>query len=126
MATVFIADDSHLIQKRLINVLSDLEKIHVVGEAENGTEAIRRIRELKPEVVILDVCMAPGAGLDVLRSIKGDKSAPIVIMYTNHPFPQFRKKCIEYGADFFFDKTHEFTKLFLTLENLSQSQTVCE
>lgn len=123
MSTVFIADDSSLIRKRLISALSDLEHIEIVGEADNGLEAIRAIRELQPEVVILDVKMPMGSGIDVLRNIKKGKAAPTVIMFTNYPLPQFRKKCLEWGADFFLDKSKEFTKLSLLLKKLSQSPT---
>jgi CheY-like chemotaxis protein len=68
-------------------------------------EAVDFIPKLKPDVVILDVRMPGKNGIDVLKQIKTDESPPIVIMFTNYPYPQYRDRCLQAGADFFFDKT---------------------
>jgi len=47
----------------------------------------------------------------VLKTIKKGNSAPMTIILTNYPYDQYRKKCMEAGADFFFDKTTEFDRL---------------
>ena len=69
------------------------------------------IRRLKPDVVILDIHLPGSSGIEVLEAIKKDKPAPIVIMFTNYPYPQYRKRCMDLGADFFFDKSTEHEKL---------------
>jgi DNA-binding response OmpR family regulator len=61
--------------------------------------------------VILDIRMPGGSGMDVLQAIKREKQAPMVIMLTNYPYPQYRKKCLGLGADYFFDKSTEFEKV---------------
>jgi DNA-binding NarL/FixJ family response regulator len=115
---VFIADDSPLVRERLINLLSDLREIEIVGEAENTLEAIDAIRRLQPEAVILDIQMAGGSGIDVLRHIKRDEPAPTVIMLTNYSDSQYRKRCTEARADFFLDKSTEFEKVMDVLRGL--------
>ena len=108
---VFIADDSELVRERLKAMLSELTEIEIIGQAQDGIEATSSIRKLKPDVVILDIRMPGGSGIQVLQNIKKDKQAPIVIILTNYPYPQYRKKCMEVGADFFFDKSTEFEKI---------------
>ena len=115
---VLIADDSELMRKRLITLISGLEGIDVIEEAEDCGETIKIIRELNPDVVILDIRMPGGSGMDVLRQIKKNKISPTVIIFTNFPYPEYRKKCMELGADFFFDKSTEFIKIPEILEQL--------
>ena len=118
--TVFIADDSSEIRKRITAMLSDLENIEMIGEAENVQDAINSIHEFNPDVVILDIRMPGGSGIDVLKKIEKRKGAPIVIILTNYPHSQYRKKCMDAGADFFFDKSEEFEKIVEVVSGISE------
>jgi len=115
---VFIADDSQVIRERLGALLSDIEGIEVIGEAKNGLGARDSIRELKPDVVILDIRMPWRNGLDVLRDIKESNPDIKVLILTNYPYPQYRKRCMEEGANYFFDKSSEFEKVIEVIEEL--------
>ena len=108
---VFIADDSIVLRERLLEMLRDIPGVEVLGCAEDGLHAINSIRSLKPDAVVLDIQMPRGTGLDVLKNIKRDRSGPTMVVFTNFPYPQYRKRALEFGADFFFDKTTEFEKL---------------
>ncbi|MGE5497722.1 MAG: response regulator transcription factor [Syntrophothermus sp.] len=116
---VFITDDSPVVRTRLANMISDIDGVDLIGEAGNVEEAIHMINELKPNAVILDICMPGGSGIDVLREIKNKKDAPIVIVLTNYPFPQYRKICMDTGADYFFDKSNDFYQIVDIFKNLS-------
>jgi two-component system response regulator DevR len=107
---VFIADDSSILCERLNAMLSDLPGLEIIGQAGEVPEAIETIRALHPDVVILDIRMPGGSGIDVLENIKKIKGAPVVIMLTNYPNSQYRKKCMALGAEYFFDKSTEFKK----------------
>ena len=115
---VFIADDSAVLRERLAIMLSDLPGVQIVGQAGEGLQAAKLIRKLKPDVVMLDIRMPGGNGIDVLKNIKKDEPAPTVIMLTAYPYPQYRKKCLEAGADYFFDKSTEFNKVTKVLKQL--------
>lgn len=117
---VFIVDDSALVRERIIAMISEHPGIEITGQAENAQEAINSIRKLKPDVAILDIRMPGGNGIEVLRNIKKNNSAPTVIILTNYPYPQYRKKCMEAGADYFFDKSTEFQKIIEVLKKLIQ------
>ena len=108
---VFLADDSIVLRERLLEMLAEIPGVEVLGCAEDGLHAIACIRELKPDAVVLDIQMPCGTGLDVLKNIKRDGGGPLVIVFTNFPYPQYRKRAMESGAQFFFDKTTEFEKL---------------
>lgn len=109
---VFIADDSSEIRKRIIAMLSDLVgRIEMIGEAENVQDAINSLNEFEPDVVILDISMPGGSGIDVLKTIKKKNEVPVIIILTNYPYSQYRTKCMEAGADFFFDKSRDFGQI---------------
>jgi len=109
--TVFIADDSSIVREHLVTMLEELAGIDVVGQAENVAEAISAIRNFQPDVVILDILMPGGSGIDVLENIKQDGAGPMVIILTNYPYPVFQEKCLQAGADFFLDKSSEFDQI---------------
>jgi DNA-binding NarL/FixJ family response regulator len=117
---VFIADDSQILRERLIELLSELPGIEIMGFAHDVPEALTAIKTLKPDVVILDIRMPGGSGIDVLQDIKNKEKTPITIVLTNYPYPQYRKKCMDLGADYFFDKSAEFEKVTKVFKQLAE------
>jgi DNA-binding NarL/FixJ family response regulator len=117
---VLIADDAFVVRQRLVTMLDELAGVKIVGQAEHVAGVINAIRDLQPDVVILDICMPGGSGIDVLRDIKQDEVGPTVIILTNFPFSGYRQKCLDGGADFFLDKSTEFDQIPKLLERLRQ------
>lgn len=112
---VFVADDSPLVRERLISMLTELPNVEIVGETGAAAEAIDSIRRLKPTAVVLDISMPGGGGMSVLETIKKEDHAPLVIMLTNLSNEPYRRRCLQLGADYFFDKSSEFEKVIQVL-----------
>ena len=123
MAKIIIADDSDVLRGRLTSALSEIDSIDVIGEVETGNELLAMNEKLNPDVVILDIRMPDGNGIFALDCIKKKKKHPIVIMFTNYPYLQYRKRCFDSGADYFFCKVTEFEKLLETLKKLAKVPT---
>ena len=117
---VFIADDSLIVREHLVTMLDELAGVEIVGQAGTVTEAISAIRILQPDVVILDIRMPGGSGIDVLENIKQNDSTLKVIVLTNYPYPSYRQKCLQAGADFFLDKSTEFDQIPELVERFGQ------
>jgi DNA-binding NarL/FixJ family response regulator len=117
---VYILDDSTLLREALkaMLLLSVSEEIEIAGEADNPGDAIEDILKLNPDVVILDIRMPDGNGIDIIEFIKKKNLFTIVIVFTNYPYRQYREKCMELGADFFFDKSNDFEKIPELLKQL--------
>ncbi len=113
---VFLVDDSILIRQRLARMLSNVRGVEIVGEALGPRDAITAILETKPDVVILDIQLLNGNGMQVLQNIKQEKPMTVVMVVTN--FPEYRFKYLKAGADFFFDKSTEFHRIPLTLATI--------
>ena len=123
---VLVADDSIVLRKRVLEMLCEIPGVQVVGCAENGLDAIDCIRQLRPDAVVLDIQMPQGTGLDVLKNIKCNGGIPLFIIFTNFPYPQYRKRALECGAEFFFDKTTEFDKLRELFNRLTGNPAIQE
>ncbi|TAK07171.1 response regulator [bacterium] len=113
---VLLADDSSIVRGRMASLLTDLKEVEIIGEAQDVPEAVESVTRLKPDLVILDIQMPGGTGIDALEKIKRDKPAPIVMMFSNDSYSQYRQRCMELGADYFFDKSTEVDKLLTALE----------
>ena len=73
--TVLIADDHPIFRKGLRQIIETDANLKIVAEAENGSEALEKIRRLQPQVAVLDVDMPERDGLDVLRNLR-ENDAP--------------------------------------------------
>ena len=114
---LLIADDSEILRTYLANVLSRIEGVEIVGQVEDSSEAVER---LKPDVAILDIRMPKGDGTLALETIKRSKYPPKAIILTHYPYPHYRKRCMDAGADYFFDRSTEFKELADVLKELTQ------
>jgi len=117
---IVIADDSVVVRERLAMILNELAGVEIVGQAEDVTDAISMIQNLQPDAVILDIRMPDGSGMDVLRNIKQEGVRPMVIILTNYPYPGYRQRCLQAGADFFLDKSTEFDQIPVLIERFKQ------
>lgn len=113
-----IVDDSILVRERLVKMLSVVPGVKVVGEAGNSYEALDVFEKTKPQVAILDIKMPGENGVEVLKKLKKISPSVIVIVLTNYPYTQYRAKCFENGADYFFDKSEEYSKVIDVLDDL--------
>jgi DNA-binding NarL/FixJ family response regulator len=118
MLRIFIADDSDLVRERLKELISEIPGTEIVGEAATGGETLAALKRLTPDVLILDIRMPGGNGIDTLEAAKEQSPAPLVIMLTAYAYPQYRKKCLEAGAEYFFDKSTEFERVADALAKL--------
>ena len=114
---VLIADDSEVLRERLIENVSEIENIEIVGQEGNAKRINDSVERLKPDLVIMDIKMPGGSGIQALESLKKRENPPMIIMFTNFPYLQYRKKCMDLGADYFFYKSTEFEKLLEIIKN---------
>ena len=93
-----IVDDEPIARKVLREELELIEEVEIVGEAENGTEALQRISTLKPDLVFLDLQMPLMGGLEVIRNLHGSNLPVIVIVtaYDQHAIQAFEAGAIDY------------------------------
>jgi len=119
---IVIADDSSLLRDRIRSLLNSINHNSVVFEAENGAEALKLIREKEPDLAILDIRMPEMNGIEVLKKIREMKMKTKVCILTNYPYPQYKRRCFEAGADYFLCKTENFEDLNIVITGLIHSE----
>jgi DNA-binding NarL/FixJ family response regulator len=117
---VFMVENSASLRERLERVISGLPGARVVGHSANAADAIDGIFETKPDVVTLDILLDQGSGYQVLEKVKTLPQPPTVIVLTNYPYPQYRARYLEAGADYFFDKSVELVSVLRVLKRLAK------
>ena len=121
---VFVVEDSELIRERLLSMLAGVSSVEVVGHAETASDAIAGILAARPDVVVLDIKLRAGSGIEVLRTIKPRVGEAAVVMLTNYATEVCRAKCLEAGAEYFLDKSNEFERLCPIIDQLKRTQVM--
>jgi DNA-binding NarL/FixJ family response regulator len=116
---VFVVEDSPLIRKRIIENLNALGGFDVVGFAEAEDAAVAAIVEARPDVVITDIRLKEGNGIEVVRQLRQKAFAPRPRIYvlSNYANPEYRRQCELVGADDFFDKSVEYDRFLDALRH---------
>ena len=115
---VFLADDSAMIRERVAAMLAS-RHMDIVGEAETPEASIEGILAKHPDVVVLDVQLEGGTGLQVLRAVRAADPAIAFVVFSNNAGPAYRKRYLGEGAQRFLDKTTEFDQLVAAVEHAS-------
>ena len=108
---VVIVDDADMVRNMIKSLLAELPDVQIVGEAGHVHGAIEMVRTIQPDVVILDIKLPDGSGLDVLHELKQKRPVPLVIMMTSFPSLELRTVCLKAGAGLFLDKSTELYEL---------------
>lgn len=95
--TVLLVDDHAIWRDGVCSILEDTE-FRVVGEAASGKEGVIAARVLHPQIILLDVRMAGGDGLDALRTLKNDCPQSAVVMLSSYENPTYMARAVAGGA----------------------------
>ncbi len=118
---VFILEDSIILRGKILVHLSDMPHIRVCGMSGVASEAREIIEKEKPDIAIIDIRIFGGSGLDILKRAKELNPSMIAVVLTNYPYEEYRERCGELGAEYFFDKTTEFERAIEVIEQISKA-----
>ncbi|SFA46847.1 two-component system, chemotaxis family, response regulator CheY [Parageobacillus thermantarcticus] len=117
MAKILIVDDAKFMRMTLSNILKKANH-EIVGEAENGKEAVELYRVLKPDIVIMDITMPVMNGLEALRAIKREDANAKIIMCSAMGQQRMVVEAIEAGASDFIVKPFEENRVIEAVARL--------
>ncbi|MGH8379975.1 response regulator [Pseudomonas sp.] len=115
MTSVLIVDD-HSTVRFAVRMLLEREHFTIVGEANDGKVAVQLARELRPDVVILDIGLPDIDGLNVLKRLQLLEPAPRVMVLTGQPANLFARRCLDAGASAFMRKDEDLEALVSVLK----------
>jgi DNA-binding NarL/FixJ family response regulator len=119
---VLIADDHALVRAGIRALVEKIEGMVVVGEAGKGSEALELARELRPDLMLLDITMPDGGGFDVLDQAKKKYPEMRIIVLTVHEAGEYAIRALREGAAGFLPKSAASTELELAIQTVVQGQ----
>lgn len=99
--TVFIVDDEAIIREGLQAILKDKSDIDVIGEAQNGSQALNRIEVLQPDIAVMDITMPEMNGIEATRRIAQVSPSTKVIIFSVHGTMNYVHRALQAGAEGF-------------------------
>ncbi|MCG6908920.1 MAG: response regulator transcription factor [Deltaproteobacteria bacterium] len=121
--TLIIVEDHQLFRDGLKSMLNKRADIQIVGEAEDGIEAVKLIRKLKPDMVLLDLSMPKMGGISVLKDVKRELPDTHILLLTIHESDQHVLEAFEAGADGYCIKDSSRQELMLAIDSVLQGKT---
>lgn len=122
MIKVLIADDHHLVRLGTSRLLADMEGMDVVGQAASGEEAIDMVRDLKPDVVLMDIQMPGIGGLEATRRcIRLDPDLKVIAV-TVHEVEPYPSKLLKAGAHGYLTKHAGVDEMVLAIRKVMSGQ----
>jgi len=115
---ILIADDHEIFRRGLRSLLESHSNWEVCGEAVNGREAIERVRELKPDVVVLDVTMPQINGLEAAREIRRNVPESKVVILSQHEASLMKQSALAAGARAYVTKSEVSRELMIAIETM--------
>jgi len=110
--SLLIVEDSDNVVQKLEKLLEPLENVKVSARAAEGHSAVKLIKDIRPDFVILDISLKYGHGIKVLEEISHLDYRPYIIILTNLNYSYYRDRCLSLGAKHFLDKAMEFEKVY--------------
>ncbi|HTP79787.1 MAG TPA: response regulator transcription factor [Bacteroidota bacterium] len=95
---ILLADDHPLVRSGLVKLLESYPEFSVIGEAGDGEEAIRKTKELKPDIVIIDLSMPKLSGIEATKVIRKQFPAVAVLVLTMHDNEEYVYQILKSGA----------------------------
>jgi two-component system, NarL family, response regulator NreC len=120
---VLIADDHAIVRHGLMRSIQQQEDMEVVGQARDGHSAVEMVRELMPNVVLMDVSMPALNGIEATRAILRDSPATRVIALSMHSAKRYVREMFRAGASGYLLKDCEFDELVQTIRLIAEGQT---
>ena len=118
-ARILLVDDHESVRKGVRTLFAHNDSFEICGEAQNGTDAIRMVAELTPDVVILDLTMPGLTGFQTAAKIREIAPAIRIIFFTIHDIPS---SAWWVGADACVSKSATLEELTLTVNRVLQSR----
>jgi DNA-binding NarL/FixJ family response regulator len=115
---IFIADDNDAVRRGVVRLLSSETGWEVCGEARDGSESLQKARELRPDLILLDVSMPGMNGLEVARLLRQELPGAKILVISQHDPIQLLPSVVEAGGNACVDKSRLGTDLVASIKNI--------
>lgn len=120
MLKILVVDDHPVVRQGIMRIIEETSDMKVTGEAENGNEAVKKLKEEEYDLMLLDISMPGSDGLDVIREIKRLKPDLPVLILTIHPEKYYGLRMLQAGASGYLTKQNAPFELIEAIRRVSQ------
>jgi two-component system, NarL family, invasion response regulator UvrY len=120
MLQILVADDHPVVRQGIMRIIEDTKDMRVTGEAENGYEVLRKVKEKDYDMVLLDISMPGSDGLEVIRELKKSRPNVPVLILTIHPEKYYGLRMMQAGASGYLTKQNAPFELIEAIRKVSQ------
>src|SRR6188472_3920138 len=124
--TLLVVDDHEVVRQGLVAVLDRRPEFHVVAEAGTVAESIEMARRFQPDLVIMDVRLPDGSGIEACREIRSELPQTRVVMLTSYPDEEAVLSAIVAGASGYLLKQIRARDLVAALENVGRGESLLD
>jgi YesN/AraC family two-component response regulator len=117
--SVLLVEDAPRVLRALEAIIAEIDGLVMAGCAMDVPQGLEAIRKMKPDIVILDIQLPGGSGLDLLKALRSHEPRTQVAIVFSGVGATYRRTCLEMGSDFFFDKPLELALLEDLLRKLA-------
>jgi DNA-binding NarL/FixJ family response regulator len=121
--TIVLADDHTIVRQGLAKLLEGESNLRVVGEAENGREAVEKVEELKPDIVLMDIAMPMLNGIEATRQIRKAFPQTKVIILSMHSHDRYISELFALGASGYLLKSSTGTDIITAIHAALKGET---
>lgn len=104
---ILLVDYSSIVRDRLHSLIATLPNTVVVAQADSEDTARQHLQTHALDLVVIDPALRNGSGCSVISSVKSEHPRVTIMVLTNVVYPEYRARCEELGAHYFFDKSKE-------------------
>jgi DNA-binding NarL/FixJ family response regulator len=119
---IILADDHAILRQGLKRILNEAAELKVIGEAGDGIELLNLVKQLKPDMVILDISMPNLRGLEAVHELKTIYPEVKILILTMHKDIEYIQKAASEGADGYLLKEDADTELFTAIKKIRQGK----
>jgi DNA-binding NarL/FixJ family response regulator len=121
-ARILIVDDHEIFRRGLRSLLESRAEFDITGEAANGLEAVEKAKELRPDVIVMDVSMPQMDGLQAARLIRNERPGSKILILSQHDSPHMLAAALDAGASAYVTKSQVARCLFAALDAVIQGR----
>jgi DNA-binding NarL/FixJ family response regulator len=120
---VLVVDDSEIVRRTICQILRSQADIEIICEASDGADAVRKVREHRPDAVLLDITMPVMNGFEAARRIKAEFPSTLILIVSQFESAPFAREAVAAGASGYVVKSNASNELIPALRKI-QSQLI--
>lgn len=124
--TILIADDHPVFRDGIRKLFDDQEDMEVIGQADDGEDAVRMAKELKPDLVIMDIMMPNLSGIDATKQIKTELPGTAVLLLSGYSYDSYIIAALRAGAAGFLSKGSRSNELLNAVNAIRRGEPVMD